>query len=283
MEPHSAGDVLIDRRLDAWTSPENLYRLNPIHCWLDRINNPKEIHWTNVSEWSATRLSPEGADDHRQYAVFGVLSSRLPEENVPESNVDLKPSAFGPYRLGSVMPSQFLTQAEYDDILRSLIVPTELRQYRRYFLTPSFGVAVPVDPVVPPELHAHLIWRAQFEKVSSTYSQLYSRLEFCYDVIPRLLNAARNPLEISIDNRAVSAGVLRAAWFAALNIAIEWHRMLVSLRQQDLPQTDQQWLVVVDRWANRLGCWRDRSYFPVGVITVKDTATEEHQLYFVVA
>lgn len=277
------GDVLIDRRLDVWTPPEHLYRLDPILCWLERINDSKEIHWVNVSEWSATRLSPDGANDPKRYAVFGVLSSRLPEATAPESNLDQKPSVFGPYRLGSVTPSPCLTQPEYDDILRQLILPTELRQYRQHFLTPSFGVAVPVDPVVPPELHAHLIWRAQFERVSSTYSQLYSRLEFCRDAIPRLLNTARNPLNISVDNRALKAGVLRAAWLAALKIAIDWNRMLVSFRQQDLAQAHQQWLIAVDRWANRLGCWRDRSYFPVGVIKVKDTATEEHQLYFVVS
>lgn len=224
----------------------------------------------------------EGADDHRRHAVFGVLSTRLPEENVPESSPDLKPSVFGPYRLGSVTTSRNLTQAEYDDILCQLIVPPAILQYRQYFLTPSFGVAVPVDPVVPPELHAHLIWRAQFERVSSTYSQLYSRSEFCRNAIPRLLNTTGNPLEVSIDNRALRAGVMRAAWLAALKIAIEWHRMLVGFRQQDLAQADHRWLVAVDRWANRLGCWRDRSYFPVGVIKVKDTATGEHQLYFVV-
>lgn len=278
------GEVLIDRRLDAWKSPEQIYRLNPVHRWLERIHSSKELHWVNVTEWSATRLSPEGADEYRRYAVFGVLSSRfLPEKDVPESNFDQKLDVFGPYALGSNMDSQDLTQEEYDGILRRLILPTDLQQYRKHFRTPSFGVAVPTNPVVPPHLHAHLIWRAQFEKVSSIYSQFYSRSDFCHTAIPRLLNTAQDRLEVPLSNRALSEGVLTAAWTAALKIATEWHRTLVSFRQLTFAQADRQWLVSVDRWANRLGCWRDRNYFPIAVIKVRDTATEEHQLYFVVA
>jgi hypothetical protein len=180
------------------------------------------------------------------------------------------------------MTSQELTHTEYEDVLGRLSMPYEFQQYRSHLLTPNFGVAVPTDPIVPPELHAHLIWRAQFERVSSTYTQLYSRSEFCRNAIPGLLNLVRTPLELSLGNRTITEGVLGAAWLAALEIAKEWNQTLISFHKLDSPHADLPWLIAVDRWANRLGCWRIRSYFPVGVIKVKDTATEEHQIYFVV-
>lgn len=89
-------------------------------------------------------------------------------------------------------------------------------------------------------------------------------------------------MELSLGNTAITEGALGAAWLAALEIANEWNQTLISFRKQDSAQADLHWLIAVDRWANRLGCWRNRSYFPVGVIKVKDKATEEHHLYFVV-
>ena len=77
-------------------------------------------------------------------------------------------------------------------------------------------------------------------------------------------------------------GVLGASWLAALEIAKEWNQTLVGFCKQNSIQPNLQWLTAVDQWANRLGCWRNRSYFPVGVIRVANTATGEHQLYFVV-
>jgi len=175
-----------------------------------------------------------------------------------------------------------LTQAEYDSILNQLTIPAGIRQYRQHFRIPSFGVAVPDDPVVPPELHAHLIWRAQFVQVSSIYSQLYSRLEFSRNVIPCLLNTARSGLDF-YPSRELWEGILKAAWVAALKIAIEWNQMLAHFRQYDFSQAEHQWLTSVDRWAGRLGCWKHRRYFPIGLIKVRDAATGDHQLYFVVA
>ena len=93
---------------------------------------------------------------------------------------------------------------------------------------------------------------------------------------------ARTPFELPLGSTAITEGVLGAAWLAALEIAKEWNQTLISFRKQNSTQADRHWLTAVDQWANRLGCWRNRSYFPVGLVRVKDTATEEHQLYFVV-
>lgn len=279
------GDFLIDRRVDAWATPEHVDRLDPIHLWLERVNGSKDIHWVNVSGWSATRQSPEGTRDHTRYAVFGVLRSRLlPDEAVPESNLDQKPEVFGPFPLAQgAKSSPHLTQAEYDSILSRIALPTDLQQYRKHFRTPSFGVAVPVTPLVSPHLHAHLIWRAQFEKVTSFYSESYSRSAFCSVAIPQLLNTTMNQLEVPISNRSISEGILTATWTASLKIAIEWHQMQISFDELPIAEAERRWLIAVDQWANRLGCWRDRNYFPIAVIKVKDTITGEDQLYFVVA
>ena len=74
-----------------------------------------------------------------------------------------------------------------------------------------------------------------------------------------------------------------ATWCASLKIAIDWHQMQISFREVPLADAEQRWLIAVDQWANRLGCWRNRDYFPIAVIKVKDTITGEDQLYFVVA
>jgi hypothetical protein len=279
------GDTLIDRRVDAWATPEHVKRLDPIHLWLERVNASKDIHWINVSGWSATRQAAIGSRDHTRYAVFGILRSQLlPDEAVPESNLDQKPEVFGPFPLApSAKSSAYLTQAEYDNILRRMVLPASLNQYSKHFRTPSFGVAVPVSHLVPPHLHAHLIWRAQFEKVTSIFSEPYSRSGFCSVAIPKLLNTKRNPLEIPISNRSISEGILMATWSASLKIAIDWHQMQISFWEVPLADAEQRWLIAVDQWANRLGCWRNRDYFPIAVIKVKDTITGEDQLYFVVA
>lgn len=276
------GKVLIDRQLDAWKSPGDLNRLDSIHRLLKRIDDSTEFHWINVSEWSLARISSGDADNHKRRIVFDVLRSQLPDESIPESSLEEKPRIFGPYRVDPDMAFQQLTQAEYEDVLGRLLTPPELKKHRNYFLTPSFGVAVPTDPIVPPELHAHLIWRAQFERVSSTYSQFYSRWEFCRNAIPGLFTGVSPPVELSLSSIAIMEGVLGASWLAALEIAKEWNQTLVGFCKQNSIQPNLQWLTAVDQWANRLGCWRNRSYFPVGVIRVADTATGEHQLYFVV-
>lgn len=239
----------------------------------------------NVSEWSTTLQSPEGTRDHTRYAVFGVLRSRLlPDNTVPESNLDQEPEVFGPFVVTQgVKSSPDLTEAEYGTILRRIALPTELQNYREHFRTPSFGVAVPVSPLVPPHLHAHLIWRAQFEKVTSIYCEPYSRSNFCAVAIPQLLNVKVNLLESMISNRLINEGILTATWNASVKIAVEWHRMQLSFREVPPPEAERSWLIAVDRWANRLGCWRHRNYFPIAMIKVKDTITGKDQLYFVVA
>lgn len=277
------GDIAIDRRLDVWTSPDNLHRLDPIHRWLTLLGNSKGISWINVSEWNATRISPEADESNRREAVFAALSTRLAESGVPESNQAQKLNALGPFRLDSNRACKDLAQNEYDEVLQRLTIPNAIHQYRQNFLVPSFGVPVPIDPVVPPELHAHLIWRAQFEWVSSTHSQLYSRIDFSRNVIPDLLNTGKTTFEFPLDDRALRDGVLKAVWVAALKIAIEWHQKILFFQRQDFPPADHHWLTSVDRWAGRLGCWKDRRYFPVGVITVTDRESGENQLYFVVA
>lgn len=277
------GDLLIDRRVDAWTTPEHVDRLDPIHRWLERLNSSNDIHWLNVSNWSAIRQSPEERCDYTRYAVFDILHSRLlPDENLQESNLDQKPEVFGPFPLSrGKKSSKRLTTAEYELILERITLPSEFQHYREHFRTPSFCVAVPVSSLAPEYLHAHLIWRAQFENFGPFYSEPYSRNDFCSVVIPELLKI--NYFEVPICNRSIIEGILTAAWIVSLKIAVEWHQMQNCFRELPLTEAKQRWLSAIDQWANRLGCWRDRKYFPIGVIKVKDKITREEQLYFVVA
>lgn len=278
------GNVLLDRRFDAWKVPANIQRLSPLHSWLDRINGSRELQWVSAAKWSATRISAERTNEYTQQALFEVLRARLlPDDEIPESSQVQRPEVFGPIHLSNASPAGHnLTQSDYNDILRQLALPADLRQFRRHFRTPSFGVAVPTSCVVPPELHAHLIWRAQFEKVSSTYSESYSRAEFCRE-LPRLLNTGMGEAEIPICSAQISKGILEAAWAASLRIAVEWHRLLIKSSSTSLDQPDRDWLISVDRWANRLGCWRHREFFPIAAFMVRDLATGDSHAYFVVA
>jgi hypothetical protein len=246
------------------------------------MDDSKEVHWINVSEWAVTRGSPKEAEDRKRSTVFAALSSQFPTEHSPKSRLKRKPSILGPYRIASNKTLQELTSDEYADVLSRLTMPLELQQYRNHLLTPSFGVAVPTDPIVPPELHAHLIWRAQFERVSSLYTHLYSRSEFFRTAILGLLRVESPYYELSLDCSAITEGVMGAAWLAALEIANEWNKTLIRIHKLNSTQANLHWLTAVDQWANRLGCWRNRKYFPVGAIRVNDKAINEQQLYFVV-
>lgn len=102
-------------------------------------------------------------------------------------------------------------------------------------------------------------------------------------MIPGILNTEQFKFELPFESTAIAEGVFNAIWFAALKIAKIWNQTLIETQNDNSSQSDINCLSTVDEWANRLGCWRRRNYFPIGVIKVQDPATEEYQLYFVVS
>lgn len=277
------GDDLIDRRFDAWISPGDVDRLDPIHRWLKQMDDSKEIHCLNLSSWSLTSIFSEDADEQKLRAIFRVLSSQTTGDDVPESDLENKSNIFGPYQLNKNKTSQDYTKLKYARTLYKLIGLPETWKYRSHLITPSFGVEVPVRAIVPPELHAKLILAAQFKHVPYTCGKVKYMAYFFQDVIPGILNTERFKFELPLESTAIAEGVFNAIWFAALKIAKIWNQTLVGTQNDNSSQADINCLSTVDEWANRLGCWRRRSYFPIGVIKVQDPATEEYQLYFVVS
>jgi hypothetical protein len=276
------GDELIDRRLDAWISPGEVDHLDPIHRWLKQMDDSMVIHCLNLSSWSLTSISSEDADDQKLRAVFRVLSSKTGGDDDPESDIENNSNILGPYPLNKNKALQDYTKAKYARILYKLIGLPETWKYRSHLITPSFGVEVPIRSIVPPELHAKLISAAQFQHVSYTCGKVNYLAYFLQDVIPGILNTERFKFELPFESKAIAEGVFGATWIAALKIAKIWNQTLIRAQNDNSSQANLNCLATVDEWANRLGCWRRRSYFPIGVIKLKDSATEENQLYFVV-
>ncbi len=271
------GDKAIDHRPEAWIPPVKANCLDPIQNWLKKVGDSQLIHWGNLSEWSATCLQRENDDTDRRRLVFNILRTLLPIENAPTFKAVQNLRIFGPYDL-STKQTDDLTQIEYDQILGHF--QSSIDHYRQFLLTPSFGVAVPINPIVPPRVHARMIWRAQFERVSSLYSQSYSRLDFSRNVISDLLNVKGNFRGLTMGRRDIRHAIFSATWVAALNIAREWNRLLVDIQGLNAYHVSDQWLVSVDRWAHRLGCWKDHGYFPIGAITLKDASAQNYKICF---
>lgn len=273
---------LIERRPDAWRPPEHLYRLDPIHQWLKKIEDYWCISWPSVSAWETTQFLEEGEEKHRRRAVFNVLSMLAPDPNLSSSTLAPNVEIFGPIALASDQPLEHLTSMVHPDT-RQLLPRNELSKHRRNLRMPSFGVAVPDDPIVPPSVHATLIWCAQFELDAETLDGQGIPTGLIADVIPDLLNTHPRMPSGELVKTSITQSALAATWSAANRIAIEWHRLLIDLRRETATPFEVGWRTACNLWIRRLGCWRNYGYFPVGEVVTRDPASGNACIYFVVA
>lgn len=275
-------DALIERRLDAWRPPEQLDRLDLIHQWLRKIDDYWCFSWPSVSKWDTTRFLEEGEEEHRRRAVFAVLGTLAPDPNLPSPKLGPNVEIFGPYPLTNNQASEHFMPLS-SQAFRQLLSETKLDQYRRNLRTPSFGIAVPDDPIVPPSIHAALIWRAQFKRNAEVLDWNTFSMKSIADVVPDLMDPRQTITSRTLFSERIKQGVLAATWCAANRIATEWHHLLINLRDICTIPFDEGWLTACTRWNGRLGCWRDYGYFPVGKIITRDPTSGNANLYLVVA
>ena len=273
---------LIERKFDAWIPPDNLDRLSSIHQWLRKIEDYWCLGWPTVSGWDTTKFVEEGEDIYRRRAIFAVLRTLVPDRSIPCPKFEPNVKILGPFAITRNLPPLFLTQLE-SQATRKLRPGSEIGEYRRNLRTPSFGVPVPDTPLVPPTIHAKLIWRAQFENTVDDLDEHTFPTEFSLNTISDLLNARLTiPSEAFGDTTIVEAA-LAATWLVAERIAAEWHRLLVDLCSScNTTRIDEGWLTACNRWARRLGRWKDNGYFPIGVVIARDPKSGASRLYLTI-
>lgn len=77
--------------------------------------------------------------------------------------------------------------------------------------------------------------------------------------------------------------ILESTLIAAERIANEWNRLLLEMSRSDTARINDEWLTACNRWASRLGRWREQGYFPIGLILARDTTSLERAIYLAVA
>lgn len=268
----------IDRRPDAWHPPEHLDRLEFIHQWLKKIDDYWHISWPSLTGWDTTKLLDDEYGENRRRTIFGVIIHFVPAPNVPSPTIDLNLQIFGPYRLTEDLQSKYLEMPNYH-FSELALESSKIDGYRQYFRTPSFGIPVPDDPVVPPAIHAAIIWTAQAKQFAQIQHDNAATLGLKWDKThshQTFFGEAKN-------SELVRQGFLAATWCAALRIATEWHQLLIDLRKSKPSDFDDNWRIACDRWSSRLGSWIKNVFFPVGEVITRDSITGEPSLYFIVA
>jgi hypothetical protein len=132
--------------LDAWRAPDGLDRLKPIHAWLERVENSGHFEWLNAGYWRSLGIH-EDATLHIRRSVFEALLQLVPTPGLSASQRTV--TILGPYDSGFGSDNDLLSAAEYENFYRQLAPSVAPEPYANDFCTPSHGVAVPIDPLVP--------------------------------------------------------------------------------------------------------------------------------------
>ncbi len=267
-------------RLDAWAAPCDLSGLIPINEWLARVEDAQLLNWINLDDWHCASLNCPDPAVFRRRAIFRALLTVLPDPRITTSQQPVE--IFGPYALDEDPAAAELSLAEYSEIAHKLTPARNTRRHHNGFRTPSFRVEVPVDASVPPEVHAKLLWRAQFETGATIDPFRSPPLELRSRVVSSFLGQQWN--EVPFGGKQVKEGLLAAAWAASLRIARDWHDLVAQFRNEHGPRANHHWLTANSRWASHLGWWAEHRCCPVGVIFKRDSGSAgASQVFFVVA
>ena len=279
------GNVLIERRLDAWRPPDGFHRLDLIHEWLRKINNYQNIDGTLTSTWNTTLFLEDEEDLYWRRTVFALFCRLVPDPNIqpPKSVHNL--SVFGPFtfNLSFPRPSKYET-VNPSKLLRHLPWRCKFEDHRQKLRMPSFGVLVPDDPAFPPSIHAKLIFHAQFEHLNYSLDDWGFGIWLSSRAIVEVLDERyRRAAFKGFEDKTFVKAILEATLMAAERIANEWNRCLRGMSSTDTARINDEWLTACTRWASRLGRWREHGYFPIGLILAKDKSSLERVIYLAVA
>lgn len=267
---------LIEAKFDVWAPPNDLHRLDPIHRWLSKINDRSSIIWPSLANWDSTKFIEDECEAHRREAVFSVFTTLVSGLSFSKRQFEPKITFFGPFQISLVRRPKDVCEVAFPGGSAS-----DFDDYRDSFRTPSFGVPVPVDPMVPLRIHAQQIWRAQFSEYLRC--RRADHLPLTHNVVAEILGEQKFWFELGSINNTFKLGIVAAAWLTAERIAAEWQRILVGLSSKPRTQRDEAWITACNHWEHRLGCWRYYEYFPVAAIVIRAASSEEPEVYLAVA
>ncbi len=279
--PYSKGEQ-IDQNLDLWRPPEQIDRLDSIHRWLGKVDDLSLINWYGLLRWSTTRLLENGEREHLRRAIFAGYQKFIRDQDVPnpiiEPNIEILGGVFITKNPDSERPPPVWRYPIPKEFINN-----NADQVRKYFRTPSFGVPVPDNPIVPAKTHAHLIWRAQFVEFKGHFDDFSGPQFLTPKQIRDVLYTGQTVLPERIYLEYSLQCILKATWVASERIATEWHSWLVENRTTSGCHNDDAWLSACNRWQHLLGRWRNFRCFPVGTVAATDQTSRNKYLYFVVA
>lgn len=267
----------------SWGPVADVSKLEHVHEWLKRVEDRARIQWLNIDAWQGGAST----DRDRTRAVMEILLRVVPPDSLifwPGHPVDV----FGPYEVDLRERPSPLTLTEYGELAKEIVPPGGIQDYADYFRTPSTTeVPIPLRLTVPPELHAKLIWRTQFEP-SVALAELDAEPTTLHpDALSGLLGSLPDWARCIADapNPQLRRGLLLAAWHAAKRTANAWFGELHDLGLWKIERNTMSWYGAFNSHLGSLGRWQRHAHCPIGMIATRDPSEPEgvFKVHFVLA
>ena len=256
-------------RQTSWSRPAEVSGLERLHGWLAGLENESVVNWRNLGVWEMQPGDEMGRwDDHlrdRAVAVFDTLLRVVPE--APTTSPASPVSVSGPFWYSNNVPIENPRLGEYEAVAAELeMLPTDdEKRFEQHFTLYSDGVPLPTNPIVPPEIHARVLWRAQFE--GRVGFGMVNRHQVIIDngMLTRLLGLPPSRFWAFISNRGLRMGLLQACKEVALRAARRWHKCLLLKGRCDRPH---ELLGDHQQQRRELGFWSEWDHHPIGWVSV---------------
>jgi len=271
----------VDGNLAAWRRPTSLSKLTEFVGALEKAW--KKYHSFNSQWWGRTLPPAMDTDDGCEDAVFKALQILESIPGAVPASAANDVTVLGPVTVAFNRSRDWFGPDEYQELLGSLPATEEESRYWDSFCCASFGTYVPIDASVPIDFHAKLLWRWQFEKLDLRY--LFPGRPQPDSPLLELVGHGPWTHYYLADCQPFWEAFGAAVWVAARRIAEHWHEFLLSVgRIAPSSHVMPRQLFENPGWLSRLGNWRKRGFFPVGILCSGSADDEEDlDVYFLIA
>lgn len=262
-----------------WGAPDGVSSLGLLHAWLASLESKCVVNWRNLDVWNVRPGQITTPWDRpaaaRRAAVFDTLV-RLVPNGAPVLKAASEVCIFGPVCCSNA--SYRFETFDSEEIAAHLdMLPTEYEeQFAQYFMSFGGRVPLPTSAIVPPEIHARILWRAQFESSFGEYGARKGQVALSEYTFEKLLGF-RSPFNWRLSSKLeLTLCLMRACKEVALRAAMRWHRVLLRHGPCERPY---ELLSAYREQQPELGRWSDMDYSPVGWVSVgmkrvRDTSYE---------
>jgi len=252
---------LIGRRdsLKIWESPMHP-SFREIDAWLEKIES--ELDFINLKNWSTCKPY-DSYGGGQQIAVMNILQKL---ENI---------NIIGTAAIDVLISKVLLIDLKRDDfemgideyifIMSELLPPVDWKYYWRYFDDLSTTISISMYAEVPPHVHAIIIWRTQFEKMTPFRQPRGTLPHFVPSSVTSLMETTFGYSRSRTTSRFLRRAVLHAAWTASVRIAENWHR-LILLNSRGIEKPRCFWTETINSWLPLLSRWCGCGVTPIGIV-----------------